>query len=295
MIRIGFIIVAGGSGLRMGAGIPKQFLPLGGRPVLLRTMEAIAAAVPEAETVVVLPAAHIGTLHELCERFGCTVRYRATAGGASRFESVEAGLKALPDDCSLIAVHDGVRPLVTADMIRRGLDCARTNRTAVPVIPVTDTIREVAADGSSHTIDRSKLRAVQTPQIFDGELLRRAYRDAAAMNDKSRFTDDASVVEDFGTAISLYEGSRENLKLTTPADMTIAEAILSLHEGSQRAQGAQGAHEPQKPQKSQESQESHGAQAPHRTAADAASHPSDSASATPGHATTANPENCSKP
>ena len=289
MIRIGFIIVAGGSGLRMGAGIPKQFLPLGGRPVLLRTMEAIAAAVPEAETVVVLPAAHIGTLHELCERFGCTVRYRATAGGASRFESVEAGLKALPDDCSLIAVHDGVRPLVTADMIRRGLDCARTNRTAVPVIPVTDTIREVAADGSSHTIDRSKLRAVQTPQIFDGELLRRAYRDAAAMNDKSRFTDDASVVEDFGTAISLYEGSRENLKLTTPADMTIAKAILSLHEGSQRAQGA---HEPQKPQ---ESQESHGAQAPHRTAADAASHPSDSASATPGHATTANPENCSKP
>lgn len=289
MIRIGFIIVAGGSGRRMGAGIPKQFLPLGGRPVLLRTMEAIAAAVPEAETVVVLPAAHIGTLHELCERFGCTVRYRATAGGASRFESVEAGLKALPDDCSLIAVHDGVRPLVTADMIRRGLDCARTNRTAVPVIPVTDTIREVTAEGSSHTIDRSKLRAVQTPQIFDGELLRRAYRDAAAMNDKSRFTDDASVVEDFGTAISLYEGSRENLKLTTPADMTIAEAILSLHEGSQRAQGA---HEPQKPQ---ESQESHGAQAPHRTAADAASHPSDSASATPGHATTANPENCSKP
>lgn len=292
MIRIGFIIVAGGSGLRMGAGIPKQFLPLGGRPVLLRTMEAIAAAVPEAETVVVLPAAHIGTLHELCERFGCTVRYRATAGGASRFESVEAGLKALPDDCSLIAVHDGVRPLVTADMIRRGLDCARTNRTAVPVIPVTDTIREVTAEGSSHTIDRSKLRAVQTPQIFDGELLRRAYRDAAAMNDKSRFTDDASVVEDFGTVISLYEGSRENLKLTTPADMTIAEAILSLHEGSQRAQGA---HEPQKPQKSQESQESHGAQAPHRTAESAASHPADSASATPGHATTANPENCSKP
>lgn len=286
MIRIGFIIVAGGSGLRMGAGIPKQFLPLGGRPVLLRTMEAIAAAVPEAETVVVLPAAHIGTLHELCERFGCTVRYRATAGGASRFESVEAGLKALPDDCSLIAVHDGVRPLVTADMIRRGLDCARTNRTAVPVIPVTDTIREVTAEGSSHTIDRSKLRAVQTPQIFDGELLRRAYRDAAAMNDKSRFTDDASVVEHFGTAISLYEGSRENLKLTTPADMTIAEAILSLREG------AQGAHEPQKPQKPQES---HGAQAPHRTAADAASHPADSASATPGHATTANPENCSKP
>ena len=283
MIRIGFIIVAGGSGLRMGAGIPKQFLPLGGRPVLLRTMEAIAAAVPEAETVVVLPAAHIGTLHELCERFGCTVRYRATAGGASRFESVEAGLKALPDDCSLIAVHDGVRPLVTADMIRRGLDCARTNRTAVPVIPVTDTIREVAADGSSHTIDRSKLRAVQTPQIFDGELLRRAYRDAAAMNDKSRFTDDASVVEDFGTAISLYEGSRENLKLTTPADMTIAEAILSLREG------AQGAHEPQ------ESQGTQGAQAPHRTAESATSHPADSASATPGHATTANPENCSKP
>lgn len=283
MIRIGFIIVAGGSGRRMGAGIPKQFLPLGGRPVLLRTMEAIAAAVPEAETVVVLPAAHIGTLHELCERFGCTVRYRATAGGASRFESVEAGLKALPDDCSLIAVHDGVRPLVTADMIRRGLDCARTNRTAVPVIPVTDTIREVTAEGSSHTIDRSKLRAVQTPQIFDGELLRRAYRDAAAMNDKSRFTDDASVVEHFGTAISLYEGSRENLKLTTPADMTIAEAILSLREG------AQGAHEPQKPQ------ESHGAQAPHRTAESAASHPADSASATPGHATTANPENCSKP
>lgn len=282
MIRIGFIIVAGGSGLRMGAGIPKQFLPLGGRPVLLRTMEAIAAAVPEAETVVVLPAAHIGTLHELCERFGCTVRYRATAGGASRFESVEAGLKALPDDCSLIAVHDGVRPLVTADMLRRGLDCARINRTAVPVIPVTDTIREVTAEGSSHTIDRSKLRAVQTPQIFDGELLRRAYRDAAAMNDKSRFTDDASVVEDFGTVISLYEGSRENLKLTTPADMTIAEAILSLHEGSQ------GAHEPQKPQ------ESHGAQAPHRTAESAASHPADSASATPGHATTANPENCSK-
>lgn len=280
MIRIGFIIVAGGSGLRMGAGIPKQFLPLGGRPVLLRTMEAIAAAVPEAETVVVLPAAHIGTLHELCERFGCTVRYRATAGGASRFESVEAGLKALPDDCSLIAVHDGVRPLVTADMIRRGLDCARTNRTAVPVIPVTDTIREVTAEGSSHTIDRSKLRAVQTPQIFDGELLRRAYRDAAAMNDKSRFTDDASVVEDFGTVISLYEGSRENLKLTTPADMTIAEAILSLREGAQGAQESQG---------------TQGAQAPHRAAADAASHPADSASATPGHATTANHENCSKP
>lgn len=227
MIRIGFIIVAGGSGLRMGTDVPKQFLLLGGRPVLLRTMEAIAGAVPDAEIVVVLPANHIGTLHGLYERFGCTVRYTATAGGASRFESVEAGLKALPDDCSLIAVHDGVRPLVTADMIRRGLDCARTNRTAVPVIPVTDTIREIAADGASHTVDRSKLRAVQTPQIFDGALLRKAYRDAAGHPDKSRFTDDASAVEYFGTAIALYDGSKENLKLTTPADMSIAEAILS--------------------------------------------------------------------
>lgn len=225
-MRTGVIVVAGGSGSRMGTSVPKQFLPLAGRPVLVRTLERIGEALPAAPVVVVLPETHIGEWLEICRRCGCAVGHAAVAGGATRFDSVAAGIAALPDDCDLIAVHDGVRPLLSAEMILRGVECAAAEGAAVPVVPMVDSIREIDPEGGSHAVDRGRLRAVQTPQIFDARLLRAAY-DAAAKSlaDRAAATDDASVVEMYGRAVALYEGERSNIKITTPTDMAFAEAL----------------------------------------------------------------------
>lgn len=225
--HVGIVIVAGGSGSRMGAAMPKQFLSVAERPILVRTVERMHAALPESEIVVVLPEAHVELWRECCVGAECRVEHRVALGGATRFDSVASGIAALSAECELIAIHDGVRPLLSEAMIARGVECAEQNGTAIPVISVVDSIREVDAQGGSHAVDRSRLRAVQTPQIFRAELLREAYAAVGArLEDRSKATDDASVVEMYGHAVSLYEGEPQNLKLTTPADLSVAEVII---------------------------------------------------------------------
>lgn len=224
--RVGVVVVAGGSGCRMGAAMPKQFLEIAGRPILVRTIERMHEALPKAEIVVVLPEAHVELWRECYVKADCRVEHRVALGGATRFDSVASGIAALRDDCQLVAVHDGVRPLLSVDMIRRGVECARESGAAVPVIAVVDSIREVDSEGS-HVVDRSRLRAVQTPQVFRADLLKRAYAVIGArLDDRSKATDDASVVEMAGYKVALYDGEPQNLKLTTPTDLSVAEIIL---------------------------------------------------------------------
>ena len=226
--RVGIVVVAGGSGSRMGAAMPKQFLDIAGRPVLVRTLERMHAALPDSQIVVVLPEAHVELWQECYEKAACKVEHSIALGGATRFDSVASGIAALNNDCTLIAVHDGVRPLLSVEMIRRGIECAAENGAAVPVIAVVDSIREVDEQCTSHAVDRSRLRAVQTPQVFRADLLKEAYEVIGArLEDRSKATDDASVVEMYGYAVALYEGEPQNLKLTTPTDLSVAEIILA--------------------------------------------------------------------
>ncbi len=220
------IVVAGGKGLRMGADLPKQFLPIGGRPLLMYTLEAFAQAVPGINVVLVLPRDQQAYWRDLCRKHAFTLAHTIADGGATRFHSVQSGLRAIeaaatPDDESLVAVHDGVRPFVAHDVICRCLATARECGTAVPVVPVVETVRELLNDGSV-TRDRSRFRLVQTPQTFRLSLLRQAYEQPYT----EAFTDDASVVEALGHSIALVEGNRENIKITTPFDLTVAEALV---------------------------------------------------------------------
>lgn len=216
----GIIIVAGGTGSRMGAARPKQFLLLDGMPVLARTINRFAEALPGAPIVVVLPPDQADFWRNLAARFEVAPHIPAT-GGASRYESVRNGLAALPDDCDLILVHDGVRPLVSRDLILRTAACADQYDAAVPVVEPVDSYRRIDAEGS-RTVDRARLCIVQTPQAFNAGVLRNAYENPF----DEEFTDDASVVERWGHAVFLCEGERTNLKITTPEDLVVAEALL---------------------------------------------------------------------
>lgn len=222
MAKRGVIIVAGGSGSRMGSALPKQFLILGGQPVVARTINTFAEAMPSAEIVVVLPEEHIALWRNIAARFE-VAPHRCVAGGKERFDSVKRGLEALSSEVESIAVHDGVRALVSKRCIIRTLLAADQSRAAIPVVDVVDSYRVLTADEDSRIVDRKQLRIVQTPQIFDAELLRRAYEQPY----NAAFTDDASVVEAMGHKITLVEGERTNLKLTTPEDMEYAEWLLS--------------------------------------------------------------------
>ena len=217
--------MAGGSGRRMGSTMPKQFLMLHNRPVLAHTIDRVREALPAAHIVVVLPEEHIALWRNLAARFDIAA-HEVTAGGSERFHSVRNGLAALGDDVRLIAVHDGVRPLASKKLILRTLLEAEKSGAAIPVVAPADSYREVAEDGTSHPIDRSVLRIVQTPQVFRAEVLREAYMQPFS----PLFTDDASVVEAAGHTVALCEGERENIKITTPADLTMAEAILNARD-----------------------------------------------------------------
>ncbi len=233
--RTGVIVVAGGSGHRMGGALPKQFRLLGGLPVLARTINAFAAALPQAPIVAVLPAEHIAFWKNLAARFDVAA-HTVAAGGAERFHSVRNGLAALPADVELIAVHDGVRPLATPELIRRTAEAAAAHGAAIPVVVPTDSFRETDGEGS-HPVDRSRLRAVQTPQIFEAALLRKAYQTEFS----AAFTDDASVVERTGHPVFLCEGARRNFKITTPEDLLLAEAVIAADEdaGNGRSKAAE--------------------------------------------------------
>ena len=216
------IIVAGGKGLRMGSDIPKQFLPIGGKPVLMRTLERFRAYDDALKIILVLPEAQQAYWRELCGQYHFDVEYQLANGGQTRFHSVQNGLALVPDEAEgVVGVHDGVRPFPSIEVIRNCYETARTKKAVIPVIPVVETVRHLEGD-KSVTVPRGDYRLVQTPQTFDIQLLKAANRQP--YNDG--FTDDASVVESYGFEITLVEGNRENIKITTPYDLKIAEVLL---------------------------------------------------------------------
>ncbi|MDR1224651.1 MAG: 2-C-methyl-D-erythritol 4-phosphate cytidylyltransferase [Tannerella sp.] len=214
------IIVAGGKGLRMGGELPKQFIPLQGRPVLMHTLDVFYSWDPGTDVVLVIPEEQDTYWKMLCKELHCTVPHRIVYGGGARFHSVRNGLNET-EEGGLIAVHDGVRPFVAQDVISSCFTVAEAFGAALPVIPVIESIREISEDGS-RPFDRNRLCIVQTPQVFRADLLREAYRQPY----DERFTDDASVVEAAGHVIRLVDGNRENIKITTPVDLQYAELYL---------------------------------------------------------------------
>ena len=224
MAKRGVVIVAGGSGSRMQSAIPKQFLMLGGVPIVARTINTCSEALPGAEIVVVLPEEHIPLWNNLRARFD-VAPHRIVAGGKERFYSVLNGINALSSEVEYIAVHDGVRALATKRLIIRTMLAVEQHDAVIPVVDVVDSYRRVDGD-NSYIVPRSDLRIVQTPQVFKAELLRSAYNVAFS----TAFTDDASVVEAFGGHITLVNGERTNIKITTPEDIALAESFLNLIE-----------------------------------------------------------------
>ncbi len=214
------IIVAGGSGKRMGAAVPKQFLPLRGRPLLMWTLEAFHRFDPAMQLVVVLPKDHHGTWQDLCDEHRFALPHTLVSGGAERFHSTLEGLKAVTHE-GLVAVHDGVRPLVSAALIARCFAAAEEHGAAIPVVPIASSVRELTEEGSQ-AIDRSRLRAVQTPQCFRVPLLRRAFE----LPYDPAFTDEATLVERLGVDVHLVEGEEHNIKVTTPFDLKVAEVVV---------------------------------------------------------------------
>ena len=218
------IIVAGGKGLRMGSDIPKQFLPIGGKPVLMRTLERFREYSTELQIILVLPENQQDYWLQLCQQYHFEVKYQLANGGQTRFHSVQNGLALVPDDADgVVGVHDGVRPFPSIDVIKNCYEAARTAKAVIPVIPVVETVRHLEGEGSV-TVPRGDYRLVQTPQTFDLQLLKAANRQPY----HDGFTDDASVVESYGHSITLVEGNRENIKITTPYDIVVAEALCRL-------------------------------------------------------------------
>jgi 2-C-methyl-D-erythritol 4-phosphate cytidylyltransferase len=206
----------------MGSDIPKQFLPIGGKPVLMRTLERFREYSPTLQIILVLPKAQQDYWHQLCKDYNFEVEYVLADGGETRFHSVQNGLAKIPDDAEgVVGVHDGVRPFPSIDVIRNCYETARTAKAVIPVIPVVETVRHLQGY-TSVTVPRNDYRLVQTPQTFDIQLLKAANKQP--YNDG--FTDDASVVEAFGFNITLVEGNRENIKITTPYDLKIAEVLI---------------------------------------------------------------------
>lgn len=205
----------------MGGELPKQFIPVEGRPVLMRTLDAFHAFDSAMEIILVLPRDHQPYWQELCAEYQFAVPHRIADGGATRFHSVQSGLALADEAEALIAVHDGVRPFVSPEVIEACYREAEAHGAVVPVIPIVETVRHLLLEGSE-TVSRDAYRLVQTPQTFRASLLRRAYEQPFC----EAFTDDASVVEALGHVVHLVEGNRENIKLTTPYDLIVAKALV---------------------------------------------------------------------
>lgn len=214
------LIVAGGKGSRMNKDIPKQFLLLKNKPVLYYTLKAFTDAYKDIEIILVLPEEHIGKGQEIIDGYFDHSRIRITAGGRTRFHSVQNGL-ALINEESIIFVHDGVRCLATAHLIRKCYETAVEYGTAVPAVECSDSVRLLTPDGNK-ILDRNKVRLVQTPQTFHSKILLPAYK----IDYKDKFTDEASVVEAYGLTVNLIEGEKSNIKITTAADLYLAEILL---------------------------------------------------------------------
>ncbi len=214
------IIVAGGSGSRMGTELPKQFLLVGGIPVLMQTIRNFYDFDPTLQLIIVLPEPEMETWTGLCLHYQFTIPHRVIAGGDTRFQSVKNGLS-LASDGNLIAVHDGVRPLVSHETLAQCFKCASETGTAIPVLPSNESIRKGTMN-ESVPVDRTRFFLVQTPQVFKASILKSGYNQSWI----PEFTDDASVVEHNGTAVHLVLGNRENIKITFPEDLLIAELFL---------------------------------------------------------------------
>jgi len=215
------LIVAGGKGSRMNNDIPKQFLLLKNKPVLYYTLKAFIDAYENIEIILVLPKEHIGKGQEIIDGYFHHSRIRITAGGRTRFHSVQNGL-ALINEESIIFVHDGVRCLITSDLIKKCYETAVENGNAVPAVECGDSVRLLTANGNK-IVDRNKVKLIQTPQTFHSKILLPAYK----IDYKDKFTDEASVVEAYGLTINLIEGEKDNIKITTPADLHLAGILLS--------------------------------------------------------------------
>jgi 2-C-methyl-D-erythritol 4-phosphate cytidylyltransferase len=217
------IIVAGGSGVRMGGSVAKQFLELGGRPVIATTVERFLALSFPVEIILVIPAAYKEFWKEYCFEHNMNFRHTLVSGGLTRFHSVKNALKYV-ERGGLVAVHDGVRPFVTREFIEELYDIADRERAVIPVLTPSESMRLINEDGSSCVTDRDRYLLVQTPQVFSSDILLDAYSRAYSPG----FTDDASVVESTGIKIHLAEGKVTNIKLTRPEDMVLAKAILNV-------------------------------------------------------------------
>lgn len=214
------IIVAGGKGMRMKSDVPKQFLEIGGMPVLLHTLHTFYAFNPRFHFIVVLPRTATGMWREIMKRQPQGIPHRVVAGGSTRAQSTLNGLALVPPE-SMVAVHDGVRPLVSHATLQRCLDTAMEKGNAIPVWEVYESLR--AVEGStSKAIDRNRIRVVQTPQVFHASLLKRAFEQHGTED----FTDEASMVEKLGIKINLVEGNRENIKITDAFDLKLAEYLI---------------------------------------------------------------------
>jgi len=216
------IIVAGGTGSRMQSTLPKQFIELKGKPILLHTLEKFYSYDTSLQLIVVMHPDYVEYWKDLCRTLGFTVKHDVVAGGKERFFSVKNGLARLRDDIEVVAVHDAVRPLVSAQTLSNCFDALKNHRAVVPAIPLIDSIREVDEKGNRH-VDRSRYKLVQTPQCFDRQLLEKSY----LQEYKKTFTDDASVVESVDQSIFLVDGNQENVKITTSSDLLFCESIFS--------------------------------------------------------------------
>lgn len=221
MLKKYAIIVAGGSGTRMQSSLPKQFIPLKGIPVLMRTVNAFVHYDAVLETIIVLPESQISYWEQLCEEHNFEVPHKVVKGGETRYHSVSNGLAAIDRD-GLVAIHDGVRPFVSAELIARAFAKAEEKGTAIPIVPVKDSIREME-NGNSKALDRSKYYLVQTPQCFQIGLIKKAFESGY----KDIFTDDATVAEAAGYKVELVEGEPHNIKLTSPLDLRFAEMLIN--------------------------------------------------------------------
>jgi len=214
------LIVAGGIGSRMGCETPKQFLRLGNKPILMKTIEVFYSCCADITIILVLHPQLFDHWEQLCSRHGFSIPVKTTAGGRERYDSVKNGLL-LVDDNSLVAVHDGVRPLVSARIISDSFSLAAAFGAAVPVMPLNETIREIK-DGQARVLDRSFLFSIQTPQTFSSTLLKQAYQQEY----RKEFTDDATLVEALGHKIHFFPGESRNIKITRQEDLALAELMI---------------------------------------------------------------------
>lgn len=216
------LIVAGGTGKRMGSGIPKQFLELDGKPVLMHTIERFTSFDESVRIILVIPENQFGFWSELQKKYSFTVPHILARGGPHRFFSVKNGMDVIKDD-GLVAIHDGVRPLVSKETIKRCFDAAEEYGNAVPGVNPSDSLRMITKQGSK-PVSRDKFILIQTPQVFKTGLIKKAY----LQDYRDEFTDDATVLESAGEVIHMVDGNRENIKITNPEDLLIAATLLQI-------------------------------------------------------------------